>query len=426
MAMRFFISLATIGLMTIGEPASAQTQMQMQTLPPLQQAQVSGKVYPDWLRDLSAVDPAVKEAAMQAMITFASQPMYLKQVRKDAAPRIVDILNQPFNTDVSVKVNGALALGMIVPRQDKLDAGLDDKDLKDCVKCLTNLLPNAESIVRLYATTALSNIGAEARAAIPELVRNSKDKASWEIRRAAFAGLSQMAWDKASKEQGPDPRVFRALTDGLADHCLQVKQQAIQGFIYGTGALYIPNDPKKQATAKADHLRAVTALEGLQSHHDKSTAILARLASMHIDPTIVNNPATMDLQVHAINRMLRPPNETQVRIDACYGLSVAWQLANAKQVMKHPDPATFTPNKGWGETVRDSILNLEDRDEGVVWWTCNLVGIMGEAAKKTLPKLEELKTRAKDENLRKKVEWAIARCHGKEVGQVGAADRTKP
>jgi len=138
----------------------------------------------------------------------------------------------------------------------------------------------------------------------------------------------------------------------------------------------------------------------------------------------------MDNHVHAINRLLRSPNETQVRIDASYGLSIAWQLASSKRAASPPDPKTFTPKSGWGETIHDSILNLEDRDETMVCWGCYLLGTMGEAAKKAIPTLEKLRdrmaSRPREDITKSMVERALAQCRGKEATPVGAADRAGP
>ena len=223
------------------------------------------------------------------------------------------------------------------------------------------------------------------------------------------------------------------MTDAVNDHCLQVRQEALKGLIFGTGALMInPPDPKQAAAAKSAHNQALTALEGLLSQRDKSTSILARVALMVIDPRVVNNPATMDSHVHAINRLLRPPSgvEQQVRIDASYGLSIAWQLASSKRATTPPDPKSFMPKTGWGETIHFCILNLEDRDETIVWWGCYVLGTMGEAAKKAIPALERLKdkvaSKPKDDPTRIIVERALAQCRGKEAGPIGAANRAGP
>src|SRR5260370_31140854 len=197
-------------------------RQQLQTfLPPLADALVGGKTYRDWLRYLSNSDPALNESAIQAMVMYGSELRYVKEVRKDSGPALISILNDNARIDVSIRVNAALAVGTI---------GLDEKDMDKGVYALSRLLSDNESIVRLYATTALSNLGSDARSAIPNLAGMLKDKASWEIRRAAVAGLTRMAWDKDSKDGGPDPRAFRALTTAVGDHCLQVRQEAIKGF----------------------------------------------------------------------------------------------------------------------------------------------------------------------------------------------------
>src|SRR5262249_12628083 len=116
------ISIIITGIVLIASGGSIQAQVpgplgELQNragpVPNLSDAKVGNKTYADWSRDLNAFDPAVKEAAMQAMVVFASEPSYLKTVQKEAVPQIVRALSDPSTADVSLKVNGALALGMI-------------------------------------------------------------------------------------------------------------------------------------------------------------------------------------------------------------------------------------------------------------------------------------------------------------------------
>jgi len=431
--MRYSISLAAMLIAPGVTPVLAQDQNQpRQQLtnyrPPLDDAYVGGKTYRDWLRDLSANDPALKESAIQTMVMYAAEPQYLPRVRKDAGPALIGIMNDTLTTDASIKVNAALAVGTIL---------LDEKDVEKGVAALTRLLLDKESIVRMYATTALANFGADdrkavqslARKAIPGLVPMVHDKASWEIRRAAVVGLTRLAWDKTVKEGGPDPQAFRALTEAVGDRCLQVRQEAVKGLIF-IGPPLISIDSKKTSSTKADHTKAVQALEGLLTHRDKSTAILARVAILCIDPPRFQNSRQIDTYVQEISRMTRPPGEGQIRMDASNALTMIWQMANNSRVANHPDPKTFTKSTGWGEAIHMAVLNLDDKDDRMVWWACSVLGTMGPAAEKAIKDLEKLKGklayRQEDEatkQTKKVVDWALARCHGKEGPQIGASDK---
>jgi hypothetical protein len=425
-AMRFSLFVAAVMIAACTSLTFAQDQnpnrSQLQTyLPPLQDAKVGNKTYRDWLREISANDSAVKESAMQAIVIFATEPRYQKEIRQTAGPLLIGVLNDTYTTDVSIKVNAALAVGTI---------GFDEKDMDRGVSSLMRLLSDNESIVRMYATQALANIGSDARAAIPAMARMVRDKASWEIRRAAVLGLTRMAWEKNVKEGGPDPRAFRALTEAVGDRCHQVRQEAIKGFVF-IGPPLISNDPKKPGSTKADHTRAVEALDGLTlSQKDKSTAILARLAILRIDPPRLNNPATVDKYLGEISRFTRPPNETQVRVDAGQALTMIWQMVNSKAVANPPDPKLFTPKTGWGEAIHTAVQNLSDNDDTMICWGCNVLGTMGPAAEKAIKDLEKAKDRLanrKDNDTTKQmIQWAITRCHGKEANRVGAAGGAGP
>jgi HEAT repeat protein len=418
MRFSFFIAAVIMAAWTSSISAQDQNpnQSQLQTyLQPLSDAKLGSKTFRDWLQEISANDPAVKESAMQAMVIYASEPRYQKEVRREAGPRLIGVLNDTYTTDVSIKVNAALAMGTI---------GLDEKDMDRGVSSLIRQLSDNESIVRMYATSALANLGSDARAAIPSLARMVRDKASWEIRKAAVTGLTRMAWDKNVKEGGPDPKAFRALTDAVGDRCLQVRQEALKGFI-AIGPPLISTDPKKPSSTKLDHESAVKALDALLYQRDKSTAILARVAILWIDPPRLSNAQTVDKYVQEVSRFMRSPGENQVRIDAAYALTMIWQFANSKRVPNPPDPKTFTPKSGWGEVIHTAILNLNDNDDTMICWACNVLGTMGPAAEKAIKDLEKAKTRLanrKDNDTAKQmVQWAITRCHGKEANQVGAA-----
>src|SRR6516164_5514770 len=113
-AMRFSLFVAAVMIAACTSLTFAQDQnpnrSQLQTyLPPLQDAKVGNKTYRDWLREISANDSAVKESAMQAMVIFASEPRYQKEIRQTAGPLLIGVLNDTYTTDVSIKVNAALA-----------------------------------------------------------------------------------------------------------------------------------------------------------------------------------------------------------------------------------------------------------------------------------------------------------------------------
>src|SRR5262249_49869365 len=140
--------------------------------------------------------------------------------------------------------------------------------------------------------------------------------------------------------------------------------------------------------------------------------------------------ATVDKYLGEISRFTRPPNETQVRIDASQALTMIWQMVNSKAVANPPDPKTFNSKFGWGEAIHTAIQNLSDSDDTMICWGCNVLGTMGTAAEKAIKDLEKTKARLanrKDSDTTKQmVQWAITRCHGKEASQVGAAGGAGP
>jgi HEAT repeat protein len=263
--------------------------------------------------------------------------------------------------EASVKVYGALALGLI---------GMDEKDLKSGVPCLTTMLRDYQAIVRLYAVGALARLGTDARSAIPELLNLTKAREDSEIRQAAINALGVMAWDKNVK-QGADPRVFQAATEALGDHCIQVRYDALK-------TLIICGPP----ASAANRNKAVDNLQALLTHRDKVEVVWAHLALFQMDL-----PRIIDTHPKAIAKFLKG-GDSRVRCNAADALSMAWSLA--KKVPKPPTATDITPKSGWGLAIKDLMELLSDKELHVVFCAINALGEFGSAAKSAKPQLEEL------------------------------------
>src|SRR5207245_1435030 len=112
---------------------------------------VDGKTMYEWMKDLKgSPDPGVKVRAIHAIQSY----------RSDAREAVRDIIKELKNRDASVRVNAAIALGLI---------GFDAKDLKEGVSELTRLLTDSQGIVRFQAAKALGRLGPDSAPAIPVL-----------------------------------------------------------------------------------------------------------------------------------------------------------------------------------------------------------------------------------------------------------------
>src|SRR5262249_55141365 len=150
-----------------------------------------------WIQEIKHHDASRKENAMRTIVLFGPE------LAQQAVPVIVAELKKgtpSYPLDTSIRVNGPIALGVIV-------GGLKDPDPKyvkmpDVVGALTRGLRDSQTIVKFRAAEAVGRIGPQAIAAKPYLLSLLQDQATWELRQVAAAALGTVAFDK---EKGPDP-----------------------------------------------------------------------------------------------------------------------------------------------------------------------------------------------------------------------------
>jgi HEAT repeat protein len=186
-------------------------------------SQVAGKTLEQWIKEIGSVDPSKRENAIRTVLLFGPDRAY------QAVPAILDQLRKhdPVSNpvDASVRVNAALALGVIIGGTKEPDA----KQVKAAVTQLKRLMGDSQSIVRYRAAQALGRIGPDARDTIPELISATKNSSNWEIRRAAVYALGFVAREE-KKVPGED--VINALVGALGDKIAQVRQAAIESLIW--------------------------------------------------------------------------------------------------------------------------------------------------------------------------------------------------
>jgi HEAT repeat protein len=358
-------------------------------------SKLDGKTLREWVADIKANDPGVQRTAIQAVIN------YREVARNDAVPAIISVLNNRDRPpEASVKVNGAMALGLI---------GINEKDLKRGVPCLINMLGDREAIVRLYAVGALARLGPDARSAIPGLVNLTKNQDS-EIRQAAVNALGIMAWDKARKE-GPDAQAFRAITGALDDHSVQVRSDALKALIMIT-----PTDSRGRI-ANADRNNAIFKLDNLLIHKDKAEVVWAHMALMLLDPPRLN-----ESNLKAMAKILKT-GDSRVRCNAAQVLGGAWNLAKVRP--NPPNPNTIPPKSGWGMVINDLIELLSEKDLPVVFNATNALGEFGTAAMKAKPQLDKLALH-EDKLIKKAAELALGKITGREKANLGEAKQAGP
>ena len=295
---------------------------------------VDGKTMFEWMKELrpGVNDPGVKVRAIHALEFYGRDA-------REAVPQILHALQT--DVDTSVKVNAAIALGLI---------GFDAKDLEKGINTLARFTGRYESqhILRYQAARALGRLGPDAKPAIPSLVYAIRDPASSEIRGAAAFALGSAGWDR---DNGPDARAIRALLSALHDASQDVRMEALFSLII--------LGPPAQGTDKAAEARALHELV-----HDKSgiVQIWARVAIMRLEKVSAQ-------YLEPIAKYLKDP-DPRVRTNAARAFAIMGQDAKSG--------------------VKDLSYALGDKEPDVLVWVCIALGEMRSAANEALPKLEEL------------------------------------
>src|SRR5262245_11612261 len=140
---------------------------------------VAGKTLEQWIKELKHTDPSVRENAVRTL------PMFGPRAKK-AIPDIIHMTATDY--DVSLRVNGCIALmNMDIDKKEELAA------FQTLMKQLTD---NTQAVVRLHAAMAIGRFEEGAKVAIPTLIAATRDRGSWEIRKAAIGSLSRVSKDK--------------------------------------------------------------------------------------------------------------------------------------------------------------------------------------------------------------------------------------
>jgi HEAT repeat protein len=186
--------------------------------------EIAGKTLQEWIAEIGSPDRSKGENAIRTSLMFGPDRAY------EALPAIMKVLGThtaSYPLDVSVRVNGVIAVGIIIgSAQDP-----DPKHVQDAVLLLTRFLSDREAIVRYRAAEALGRIGPDARAAIPKLLDLIDDPTTWETRLAVSVALGTIAVDEKNKT-APPVEVLSALFKRLSDSASRVRLAAIQSLTY--------------------------------------------------------------------------------------------------------------------------------------------------------------------------------------------------
>ncbi len=340
--MRWSNLLLVAAMVFVSATANGQVAHSDEKTPEMKKSaqSVDGKTMYEWMKDLKegVKDPGVRVRAIHSLQFYGN----------DAREAVRDIIKALRDTDASVRVNAAIALGLI---------GFDAKDLKEGISALTRLVSRdteSQGIVRFQAAKALGRLGTDSAPAIPALVNAIRDTTASEIRSAAAFALGSASFDTA---KGPDPRAIHALLGdptyrtGLHDVSHEVRMEAIFSLIY--------LGPPVQGTDKAAEKRA---LELLLHDKNKIIEIWTRVALMRLDKVSSQH-------LLPIAKLLKD-TDMRVRVNAARAFAIMGQDAKS--------------------AIKDLVYALDDKETSVVVWACMALGEMRDAGQEALPKLEAL------------------------------------
>lgn len=315
-----------------------------------------GKNLDQWMQDLKSKDPSTQENAIQTLKLYG-------HVAQEAVPELLKLTG---HRDVSIRVNTAIALGVI---------GFDQADAEAGVAALTRLLGDSQAIVRYQAARALGSIGPPAAASIPNLVlmarANEGSVQSWELRKAASYALGSVAVDR---QLGPDARAVNTLAGATNDVSHQVRLEAILGLI----VLGTPAKP-------ADKLIVQRAAEARTKDPSKHVVIWAHMLLMRIDKV-------SDQHLAAIAKLLKSPEAT---------------------VRSHVGRALGTVGPEAKSRISELVDALQDEQEPMpIYWIVWAMVQMGDPAPRAIKALEQLMSH-REASVRNMAREALALLNGR-------------
>ena len=327
---------------------------------------VAGRPLEYWIGQIPSKDQSKSENAIRAVLQFGPERAY------QAVPVIIERMHTHGGrgVDVSVRVNGAIALGYILGNYK----GADRKVIRDAVAVLRRYMSDNQAIVKYRGVQAIGRIGTDAKSTIPEVISLVREPSTWETRQAACIALGQIAIDDV---HGPSVSVLKALYSGLADQSVQVRLAAIQALTRLGGPL--------NATLR---LQLVRSLDPVAANDPEPTVrIWAHMAVMSITRTVYKD------RVDYIAQMVHHPD-----------------LAARAQALQ----ALGSIGKDAKRTLPVIMKALHDPEPTVVGWAIWALGRIGPSANIALAELERFQTdMSQPEQIRNLADEAVSEIKGK-------------
>ena len=205
-------------------------------------SEVAGKTFQEWMKLLKETkDPVRREEAMKYVTAFGPTKSH------EALPEIIFQLNrhktEPNGVDLSVRVNGIMALTMIYRQMAMAHKEPPEESHKKAFALYKYFLNDGQVIMRVRTLQGLPSLGPIARDAIPDVIKASNAVITWEVRKEALQTLTIIARDAKGV---PDPKVMPELRKlAKNDISYVVRQTALEGL----AMLSAPKMPPELITA---------------------------------------------------------------------------------------------------------------------------------------------------------------------------------
>lgn len=349
--------LAVAGWVIGSNAGGAGEQPSKQPMPPELKFpdKVAGKDLDAWSKLLSDSDPSVVQNAMQAIVQFGP-------AGRKVIPEILRFLDS--KRDLGLRVGAATVIGTL---------GVNEDQLKDVLKALTEALDDPQSVVRLQVVQVLGTFGPMAKQAVPKLVGRQLlgDVTSWEMRQAVVATLGQVGLPEKESE-GPDRQAVLALAGALRDPALPVR---------GTATLSLINLGPPKASNDLNEVRRLLS-DRVSAERDLSTWLWTKLCQIRMDQTLLN-----DQSLSTIAKQL-DSKDAQARVTAARILGMLGPEAKSR--------------------VPDLVRALKQEDLNLVAEATLALGNIGPSAKEAVTVLEGL-TKHKEELIQQAAKSALER-----------------
>jgi HEAT repeats len=310
--------------------ADAPNAQEPKKEPPKEMQEITefaGKKFEQWKKELHHDDPAEREVAFRAIVMFPFRKVYtalpdiLKELRKH---------NNPGPVDLSVRVNGVIAIGKIFQAkqffpdpdfQDFLKLPEKDRDPKkfkefvakhkpdpkyvaDAILIFKQSLGDNQIILKVRAVQALPYLGPDARKLIAEVGVVAKDPSSWEVRKEGLICLTILAIPEEGKLL--DSNLLKIYYPRLDDSSALVRITVCNAL----GKLGVVMEQKEKATV----------LDKLTKRAEKDSDHRVRIAG-HVAIMTFNQKITTP-HLNSILSYIEDP-DPRVRLDAIHALALA-------------------------------------------------------------------------------------------------------